>query len=365
MFIKLKRLGTFLLTVVVVSGGAHAVEKKASVLTTDNLKAYAHAKVPGTPFDPEEAALFKKLTVQALKRTSEIRIRDPYILPHKETGLYYMYAQIHNRDESLPAGVEVYWSKDLKQWAGPENVFTTPEGSWGPSTVWAPEVHVYKGKYYLFATLHPGGAPIVDGIRQKGTQIFVADSPRGPFKPFANRPHTPINWMSLDGTLYVEDGQPWMVFCHEWAQIRDGSMELLKLKQDLSAVDGEPVTLFKASEAPWAAGITKNKDGYVTDGPFLFKTKTGKLLMTWSTIGKAYLVGMAISDSGRVAGPWRQIETPLVEKNGGHGMIFRNFEGDLLLGLHHPNANLLERLQLLKIQDEGDRLSVVEEVDLP
>jgi hypothetical protein len=40
MFMKLKRLGTFLLTVVVVSGGAHAVEKKASVLTTDNLKAY-------------------------------------------------------------------------------------------------------------------------------------------------------------------------------------------------------------------------------------------------------------------------------------------------------------------------------------
>jgi hypothetical protein len=28
--------------------------------------------------------------------------------------------------------------------------------------------------------------------------------------------------MALDGTLWVEDGVPYMIFCHEWIQITDG-----------------------------------------------------------------------------------------------------------------------------------------------
>jgi hypothetical protein len=43
-----------------------------------------------------------------------------------------------------------------------------------------------------------------------------------------------------------------MVFCHEWIQIVNGSMDYIRLKDDLSETVGEPRTLFYAVEAPWS-----------------------------------------------------------------------------------------------------------------
>lgn len=93
-----------------------------------------------------------------------------------------------------------------------------PENFWARHLVWAPEVHLYKNRYYLFVTLTSekilARQPDRPPIQPHGTQIFHADSPMGPFQPFANKPHTPEDWMCLDGTLRVESGTLWMVFCH-------------------------------------------------------------------------------------------------------------------------------------------------------
>ncbi len=88
----------------------------------------------------------------------------------------------------------------------------------------------------------------------------------GPFVPFSNKPHTPSDWSVLDGTLYVEDGVPYMVFCHEWTQIVDGTMELVQLSDNLSETTGKVARLFRASETGWVRTVRNN--GYVTDGPF-------------------------------------------------------------------------------------------------
>ena len=32
--------------------------------------------------------------------------------------------------------------------------------------------------------------------------------------------------MCLDGTLWVEDGKPYMIYCHEWVETVDGEMDL-------------------------------------------------------------------------------------------------------------------------------------------
>ena len=58
----------------------------------------------------------------------------------------------------------------------------------------------------------------------RGTQILKANSPFGPFELHSDGPVTPRDWECLDGTLWVEDGTPYMIFCHEWAQIVDGEM---------------------------------------------------------------------------------------------------------------------------------------------
>jgi len=301
-------------------------------------------------------------------KRADIRIRDPFVLADETTQTYCMYAQMDNRPDRGDShkGVEVYTSKDLQRWEGPFPAFIIPKGFWADRMVWAPEVHRHNGKFYLFVTFTAretfGANSQGRTMDKRGTQILVADSPKGPFQPFRNGPHTPPDWMALDGTLWAEEGAAWMVFCHEWVQITDGTMELVRLTDDLSDTLGDPVTLFRATDAPWVKSLKEiggQHHGYVTDGPFLYRTKTGRLLMIWSSFGtQGYAVGLAYSTSGKIAGPWKQIEKPLFAANGGHGMIFRTFDNRLMLVLHQPNSGSQERAHFFELRDTGDALAL-------
>ena len=304
----------------------------------------------------------------------DINIRDPFIMPMEKEGVYYMYATSPTQENGKTyGGMVAYKSKDLKHWSEPVRVFDVPRDNWLTGIVWAPEVHKYQGKYYLFATLNSDivwKAPLKDHPHyvHRATQIFWADNPEGPFLPFDNKlPHTPMGQMCLDGTLWVEDnGTPYMIYCHEWVEMMDGTMEMLELKPDLSGTVGQPVRLFCASAAEWSTG-TLRADGirtYVTDGCFLYRTKTGKLLMIWSSFKNGeYAIGIAESVTGKVVGPWRQQPEPLFDKHGGHGMIFKTFEGKLCLVLHAPNSpGGQERAHIFEIEDLGNTLKLKKEI---
>lgn len=270
-----------------------------------------------------------------LKREN-IRIRDPFILPYE--GKYYLYGTGTPGAEDIDAGRQFwcYISEDLENWSDPICCFDAPADFWGEKNFWAPEVHIYKGKFYLFGTFFAEG-------RNRATQALVADRPEGPYRVFS-KPLTPAEWMCLDGTLYVENEKPYLVFCHEWLQVGDGEIAVIPLKDDLSASDGDPVVLFKASESGWAEEITPgNRRGIVTDGPWFVK-EDGKLIMFWSSFYQGeYAVGMLESESGSVLGPWKHLDTMLFEKNGGHGMLFTGFDGKRYFALHSPNDHPLER----------------------
>lgn len=62
--------------------------------------------------------------------------------------------------------------------------------------------------------------------------------------------YLPENMPTLDGTFWVDsDGKPYMIYCHEWLQNWNGTMEKIELKSDLSGSIGKgkilsvPVTL--------------------------------------------------------------------------------------------------------------------------
>jgi len=292
---------------------------------------------------------------------ADLWIRDPFILPVAETKTYYMVDKMAVPIEGggTRPGVGVYTSRNREHWKGPKPVFHYPDEFWADKGVWAPEMHRYRNKYYVFATFNSESG-------KRAVQIVVADSPEGPFKPFANKPHTPEDWLALDGTLWVEDGVPYLVFCHEWVQVKDGTMELLRLKDDLSGVAGKPHTLFRASEAKWVVPMFFDKNAYVTDGPFLYRTKTGRLLMIWSSFSKGhtYTVGIARSTSGKVAGPWKQIDEPLLSIDGGHGMLFKTFDDRLVMPVHQPNEGGGIRARLFELEDAGDTLRILREIPM-
>jgi len=297
-------------------------------------------------------------------KREEIQIRDPFVLPLEKEKKYYLYGTTDkNCWGDTAEGFDAYTSSDLENWEGPYHVFVPPEGFWADRNFWAPEVYQYEGRYYMFASFKANNV-------HRGTQVLVSESPTGPFVPHSPRPVTPDNWECLDGTLYIDDeGQPWMVFCHEWKQVYDGEMRAMKLSKDLSAPAGEPVLLFRASEAPWTKcyevvcmenGTEIKKETYVTDGPFIYRTKDNQLLMLWSSRGnQGYAMGIARSASGKITGPWTHDEEPLYAKDGGHGMIFKTFDGQLMLTIHTPNKTPNERPVFLKIKEENGKLILI------
>lgn len=297
------------------------------------------------------------LNAQSLS-LQDIHIRDPFILV--DNGTYYLYA---SSSVDGAGGVAVYTSKDLQNWTAKKQVMTLPEGNWSRGGIWAPEVHKYKGKYYLFATVNEptkwkmSKEDWPDYIC-RATQIFCSKSPEGPFVPTADFPQTPAGYMALDGTLFVEDGEPHMVFCHEWVQTVDGTVEYVKLDRKLSKAIEGPVMMFCGSTCPVAEPDAVN---YVTDGCFMYRTKTGKLLMIWASFGPdGYAECIAESLSGKLAGPWRQQSEPLFKQDGGHAMIFTDLEGKLRLVLHSPNGGGMERARLFTLEDTGDTLRIAE-----
>ncbi len=293
---------------------------------------------------------------------AETRLRDPFILADQASQTYYLVTSSVKPADLKANAVSVLTSTDLQMWTGPYPVFEIGPDFWAQGHIWAPEMHRYGDKYYLFATMNGSrrlpDEPWPDWPEKtaRGTQVLVADSPMGPFRPFANRSHTDPNLMALDGTLWVEDGIPYMIYCHEWVQVRNGTIDLVRLRDNLSGVAGPPITLFKASDAPWTP---EGRDRHVTDGPCLYRTRTGRLLMIWSSFtDSGYTTGIAASKSGRVQGPWVHQPDPLFRDDGGHGMVFRGFDGTLRLLLHCPNRSPDERARLFELTDAGDTIRI-------
>jgi beta-xylosidase len=284
----------------------------------------------------------------------DLHIRDPFVVPAPEEGVYYLYGTLFPLPDG--PGFPVYESKDLETWSEPRAAFRRFDGFWADRNFWAPEVHVYRERYFMFASFKAKGVC-------RGTQILVADTPRGPFQLYSDRPVTPRDWECLDGTLHIDGyGQPWIVFCHEWVQVGDGEMCAVRLTEDLKAARGEPVLLFRASDPAWGPKRSDKPIQAVTDGPFLYRAGNDDLVMFWSSFWKGkYVVAVARSRSGDITGPWTHDPEPLYTNDGGHPMVFRDFDGRLRLSLHQPNRNSQERPVFLYLHDKDGQFTCAAE----
>ncbi len=265
--------------------------------------------------------------------TTGVSLRDPCVLV--ENGTYYMY------------GTKWVYYKNTSgrldgEWEGPfDCVQEKPVDS--DKEYWAPEVHKYNGKHYMFTTYHSTAND------HRGCVILCADTPEGPFEMISSGHVTPGDWDCIDGTLYIDgSGKPWMALVHEWTCTADnvGRMAVAPMSGDLTKLSGTPKDIFGAKDAPWATGN-------ITDGPWLYTCENGTLLMLWSNFDAAgYSVGMARSKNGRIDGQWEQLPYQLFSKSfsgafdGGHCMIFTDTDGQMYMSLHSPNSKTGDRKTL-------------------
>ena len=296
----------------------------------------------------------------------ELSMSDPYILADEATKTYYLTS----------SGGRMYKSADLKTWTGPYDIIDI-KGLWLERAGFAAAAEIHKiGDYYYYAGTWSDHSDLIQQVPRRynvphnQTYLLRSKSPEGPFTSFAITPgydYQPREWDCIDGTLDEEDGKIYMVFVHEWTQLIDGTMDYIELAPDLSyTVSPRPVTMFRASESPCCgemnglgeATFGLKMPGWVTDGPQMFRTQTGRLGMLWSTWGEGrYLQAVCYSESGKIAGPWVQEAEPFLGNNSGHGMLFRTFEGKLLYVVHHAEGdNGARKPEFWEVDDSGDKL---------
>lgn len=305
---------------------------------------------------------------------SQLSMSDPFIYPDPQTKTYYLTS----------SGGRMWKSKDLNTWEGPYDIADL-SGTWCQDAGFAAAAEIHKiGKYYYYAATYSDHGEIIEAIPGRynvphnQTYLLRSEKVEGPYKSFAVEPgydYEPYEWDCIDGTLYEEDGHIYMVFVHEWTQIIDGTMDYIELSPDLTRTISErPVTMFRASAAPFCremntigeATFGLKMPGWVTDGPQMFRTQTGKLGMLWSTWGEGrYLQGICYSQSGKIAGPWVQEKEAFLGNNSGHGMLFRTFDGKLRYIVHHVEGNGPRKPQLWEADDSGDKLVLGKQIEMP
>lgn len=283
-------------------------------------------------------------------KQNEINIRDPFIL--KEGDTYYLYGTRAKDFGKKVNGFDVYTTKDLIHFSEPKVCFDSGKWDMNREVNWAPEVHKYNNSYYMLATFTKE-----NGLR--GVYILKSDNPDGEFQPHSNGAVTPDEWECLDGTLYInKNNEPYLVFCHEHTQIIDGTVCYIRLSDDLTHSIGEPVYMFSGSTPDWA---DKKPEGehYITDGPFMYRTTDGELLLIWSTfVNHMYCQCVAKSSNGELDGEFIHLP-PIITNDGGHGMIFKA-DDKLYLTFHTPNKSLEEHPTFKEFIDTGDNIVIKE-----
>ena len=303
-------------------------------------------------------AAVEPMTAQELR--SDINLSDPFVMADAKTQQYYMTG----------TGGGLWRSSDLETWNYLGFPLQFNEEAWmgGSPQVWASEIHYIDGRYYNFSTLTNSRITIdSDGHPRRAVHILESRLPEGKYTLISGGEDTyvPAEKTTLDASYFEDtDGKRYLIYCHEWIQNGNGTIEYIELKPDMTGTVGEGVVMTRAHDATWNTSP-------VTDGPFLFRTQTGRLGMIWTSWhGGRYVQGVAYSTTGKLNGPWKHEPLPITPDNYGHGMLFRNFDGKLLMSIHShrtidESRQLWERHPALFVMDDsGDRLRTVMEYKL-
>lgn len=295
--------------------------------------------------------------------TDSIWLSDPFVLADSATHTYYMTG----------TGGRLYTSKDMKMWTEPKAVAVTDSDSWMGKRpqIWAAEIHPRDGRYYYFATFTNNKISIdtVRHLPRRASHVLASDSPEGPYTAYGDSTFLPADMLTLDATLWVDtDGKPYMVYCNEWLQNNDGTIEYVEMKPDLSGTVGDATIMFRSSSSPWSHEVVDGKEqpNRVTDGPYLFRTGTGRLGIIWTSwIDKVYTQGVAYSESGTLKGPWVHEAEPITPPDFGHGMLFQDFDGQWIMSVHshreEANGRYHRVPHFFNVDLSGDKLQILGE----
>lgn len=198
------------------------------------------------------------------------------------------------------------------------------------------EIHKIEDKYYLVAS-------VKGGLHTKrGSIILVSDKPMGPYKPLTNSLITPNNLDCLDATLFRFNNINWLIYCIEWTNDGFGKIAIQALSDDLRNTQTPPQVIVDTKKLNFLRLFIDprvNRQGYLTDAPFLFEMQD-KVGMLWSSYANpqlaysgGYTINLITTKKNEFPLGWSET-TIIADKNMGHPSLFRDRNGNLLLCCH-------------------------------
>jgi xylan 1,4-beta-xylosidase len=266
---------------------------------------------------------------ESKQKKTPVELADPTIF--YSNGTYYLYGTGGNTDN----GFLVYTSTNLKNWQGPKGSkggYALSKGdTYGTTGFWAPQVFVYKAKFYMAYTANEQLA------------IAVSDSPLGPFKQKTRKKLSSVG-KQIDPFIFIDDDGK--IYLYHVRLDNGNKLFVVEMKPDLSDIIPETGHLCLEATDSWEN--TENTRWPVTEGPTVVK-RNGLYYLFYSANdfrNKDYAVGYAVSTTPY--GPWvKSVDNPILSRNlikqngSGHGDLFmyKNGEWKYVFHLHSSSSS--------------------------
>lgn len=223
-------------------------------------------------------------------------------------GCYYLTGTTgHPTWWQTNEGIRVWKSRDLKTWEplglvwSFEKNATWQKGRTGKDgklrrAIWAPEIHYFKGTFWLAYCVNYGGTGVLRSTSGKGEGPYEDVKPDGSLTG------------EIDASLFVDDdGKVYFVF-------QNG--KITRFKDDMSGL-AEPPRLLKPANAKHV--------GF--EGAFLAKIagRYHLICAEFSGVGKSRTYDCMAASADKLDGLWS--EPYLAIPHGGHNMLFRDKDG--------------------------------------
>lgn len=220
----------------------------------------------------------------------QLGVADPCV--YEADGLYYLSA-------SAEGGFDYYTSRDLLTWEYRGELFRVPDGEPVRTMLWASEVAVHDGTYYL---TYSGWDPRTNNLT---ICLATATQPAGPFviqkSPWIVLPKNGV----IDANLFWDqDGTPYVYLSENgfFGASAGGELRMARLKRDMSGLD-TPLQTVCPDRQPWEMHMLDPRN-YCNEAPEVFLSR-GTYYMVYSaneTHNGHY--GMGVMTAPSPLGPW-------------------------------------------------------------
>jgi len=282
----------------------------------------------GTAYNPAEVAAIQRIVgVPRLQPLFDYPLRDTCIC--LADGVYYLTGTTgHPTWWQTNEGIRIWKSADLKTWEPLGLVWTfEKDGTWqkkvvdGKRAIWAPELHYFKGTFWLAYCVNYGGTGVLKSTTGRAEGPYVDVKPDGPLTG------------EIDASLFRDDdGKVYFVY-------QNG--KIARFKDDMSGLAEQP-RLLKPANAPHV--------GF--EGAFVFKAHGRYYLSCAEFADKEY--HSMVASSNKLWGPYG--DRYLAVRHGGHNMFFKDKDGQwwsTFFG-NDPQAPFRERPGIVRVRITKD-----------